>query len=143
MSDDKTPEGPDFSRGVPVGDLAEGAMLAGRVGEDAVLVARVDGALYAIGAECTHYHGPLAEGLIKDGGVRCPWHHACFSLKTGEAVGAPAFDPVACYKVEESGGRIFVRDKLDTAPARLKPPAGLTSIVIVGGGAGGFAAAEM
>ena len=52
MSDDKTPEGPDFSRGVPVGDLAEGAMLAGRVGEDAVLVARVDGALFAIGAEC-------------------------------------------------------------------------------------------
>ncbi len=143
MSDDKTPEGPDFSQGVPVGDVAEGAMLAGRVGEDAVLVARVDGALFAIGAECTHYHGPLAEGLIRDGTVRCPWHHACFSLKTGEAVGAPAFDPVACYRVEEADGRIFVRGKLDAEPERLKPPAGVKRIVIVGGGAGGFAAAEM
>jgi apoptosis-inducing factor 3 len=142
MSEEQTPQGPDFSKGVPAGDIGEGAMLAGHVGGEAVLVARVDGALHAIGAECTHYHGPLAEGLIKDGAVRCPWHHARFCLKTGEAVGAPAFDPVACYRVEEKAGRVIVWDKLEVKPQTLKPAA-VKRVVIVGGGAGGFAAAEM
>jgi NADPH-dependent 2,4-dienoyl-CoA reductase/sulfur reductase-like enzyme/nitrite reductase/ring-hydroxylating ferredoxin subunit len=143
MSEGKAPDGPDFTRGVPASEIAEGKMLAGRVGEDPVLIARVDGALHAIGAECTHYHGPLAEGLIKDGTVRCPWHHARFCLKTGEAVGAPAFDPVACYAVEEADGKVFVRDRRETGPGTLAPPAEVRRVVIVGGGAGGFAAAEM
>ncbi len=143
MSDDQQPKGPDLKAGVPATDVVEGAMLAGRVGDDAVLVARVDGVLHAIGAECTHYHAPLADGLIKDGAVRCPWHHACFSLKTGEAIGAPAFDPVACYAVEEADGKIFVREKQAATPARPAPPTTVKRVVIVGGGAGGFAAAEM
>jgi NADPH-dependent 2,4-dienoyl-CoA reductase/sulfur reductase-like enzyme/nitrite reductase/ring-hydroxylating ferredoxin subunit len=143
MSDDETPEGPDLAAGVPAADVAEGAMLAGRVGSEAVLIARVDGVLHAIGATCTHYQGPLAKGLIKDGAVRCPWHHACFSLSTGEAVGAPAFDPVAVYAVEETDGRIVVGDKLPTAPATPKSASAIARVVIVGGGAGGFAAAEM
>ena len=143
MSDDQPPEGPDLTTGVPAADVPEGGMLAGKVGDEAVLVARVDGALHAIGATCTHYQGPLAKGLIKDGAVRCPWHHACFSLTTGEAVGAPAFDAVACYAVEERDGRIVVGAKLATAPARPASPGAIGRVVIVGGGAGGFAAAEM
>ena len=72
MSEDEKPDGPDFTQGVPGGNIAEGRMLAGHVGADAVLIARVNGALHAIGAECTHYHGPLAEGLIKDGAGALP-----------------------------------------------------------------------
>ncbi|WP_158918837.1 FAD-dependent oxidoreductase [Caulobacter sp. S45] len=143
MSEGKTPEGPDFGKGVAASDIAEGGMLAGHVGDEAVLVVRMDGVLHAIGAECTHYHGPLADGLIKDGVVRCPWHHACFSLKTGEAIGAPAFDPVACYKVDEKEGLVFVKDKLETRFETLKAPASVKKVVVVGGGAGGFAATEM
>ncbi len=143
MSEDKPPEGPDFASSVPARDIVEGGMLAGRFGDDAVLIARVDGALHAIGAECTHYHGPLAEGLIKDGAVRCPWHHACFSLTTGEAVGAPAFDPVACYEVEEADGKVFVKAKMESKPPTPAAGGATRKIVIVGGGAGGFAAAEM
>ena len=143
MNDDETPEGPDLTAGVPATDLAEGGMLPGRVGDAAVLVARVDGTLYAVGATCTHYGGPLAKGLIKNGAVRCPWHHACFSLKTGVAVGAPAFDPVARYSVEERDGTILVGDKLAAEPSKLASPEAIKRVVIVGGGAGGFAAAEM
>jgi NADPH-dependent 2,4-dienoyl-CoA reductase/sulfur reductase-like enzyme/nitrite reductase/ring-hydroxylating ferredoxin subunit len=143
MSEDKTPEGPDFSQGVPAADIAEGEMLAGRVGDEAVLIARVDGALHAIGAECTHYKGPLAEGLIVDGAVRCPWHHACFDLKTGEATAAPAFDPVACWTVEERDGKAFVTGKKPPAQPVQTPGGGGKRVVIVGGGAAGFAAAEM
>jgi nitrite reductase/ring-hydroxylating ferredoxin subunit len=82
--------GPDLAAGVPAADVAEGGMLAGHVGDDAVLVARVDGELFAIGAHCTHYHGPLADGLIVGHTVRCPWHHGRFCLRTGEALAAPA-----------------------------------------------------
>ena len=143
MSGDDKPEGPDFTQGVPAGDVGEGVMLAGRVGEEAVLLTRQDGALYAVGATCTHYQGPLADGTVKDGTVRCPWHHARFCLKTGEAVGAPAFDPIACYDVQETDATITVIGKKDVTPQTLPSPDGVEKVVIVGGGAGGFAAAEM
>src|SRR5581483_7027125 len=81
---------PDLAKGVASGDVPEGGKLVGRVGEDEVLVARVGGALFAIGAHCTHYQGPLGEGLIVGDTVRCPWHHARFCLRTGEALAAPA-----------------------------------------------------
>ena len=80
--------GPDFGRGIPLEDLAEGSMILGHVAGEGVLLARTGGALFAIGAECTHYHGPLAEGVLIADTVRCPWHHACFSMRTGEALRA-------------------------------------------------------
>ena len=67
---------PDLTKGIAEGDLGEGAMLVGRVGEEAVLLARKGNELFAIGATCTHYGGPLGEGLMVDDTVRCPWHHA-------------------------------------------------------------------
>jgi nitrite reductase/ring-hydroxylating ferredoxin subunit len=79
-------------------------MILGHVAGDAVLLARRGQELFAIGAECTHYHGPLAEGVLVEDTVRCPWHHACFSLRTGEALRAPALNPVLCWRVELSTG---------------------------------------
>src|SRR5512145_1100334 len=102
--------GPDLTLGVAIDSLADGAMLAGHVGEDAVLLARRGSEFFAIGARCSHYHGPLAEGLIVGDTVRCPWHHACFSLRTGEAVRAPAFDPLPRWRVQRQGDQVFVRD---------------------------------
>jgi len=136
--------GPDFSKGIPIADLAEGGMILGQAGGEAVLVARSGGELLAIGAECTHYHGPLAEGVLVADTVRCPWHHACFSLRTGEALRAPALNPVSCWRVEQRDGTIYVREKLETAAraARIAGHGGPESIVIIGGGAAGNAAAE-
>jgi apoptosis-inducing factor 3 len=105
------PAGPDLAHGVPVDRLADGGMLAGHVGEEPVLVVRRSDDLFAVGATCTHYGGPLADGLAAGDTVRCPWHHACFSLKTGEALHAPAFSPLACWEVEQRDNRIFVQRK--------------------------------
>jgi len=123
-------------------DLRDGAMLAGHIGEDAVLLARQNGRLFALSAHCTHYHGPLADGLLVGATVRCPWHHAHFSLETGEAIAAPALSPLTCWQVEERAGNIFVKSKKAQPPTKTT---GSTNehIVIVGGGAAGFAAAEM
>ena len=134
-------KGPDLAKGIPSGDLKEGAMLAGHVGDAKVLVVRRGGTVSALAAECTHYHGPLAEGLVVGDTIRCPWHHACFSIATGEALAAPALDPLACYVVSESEGRIVVGGKKEQPkPATI---GGSGRIVIIGGGAAGLAAAEM
>jgi NADPH-dependent 2,4-dienoyl-CoA reductase/sulfur reductase-like enzyme/nitrite reductase/ring-hydroxylating ferredoxin subunit len=147
MSDEKSKlEGPDLSRGVALSSLAEGAMLAGHVQGEPVILVRRGAELFAIGSVCTHYNGPLAEGLLVDDTVRCPWHHACFSLRTGEALRAPALNPVSCWRVEQRDGSAFVREKLASSAGLRRPvaaPAKPESVVIVGGGAAGNAAAEM
>ncbi|HET9284679.1 MAG TPA: FAD-dependent oxidoreductase [Candidatus Angelobacter sp.] len=133
---------PDFKNGVLIQDLQDGSPIAGQVGDEEAILVQHGNEFFAIGAHCTHYHGPLADGLVVGDMVRCPWHHACFSLRTGEAVRAPALDAVSCWRVEKVGDKVFVREKL-SAPAK-KPSGKLpASVVIVGGGAAGLAAAEM
>src|SRR6185312_8396089 len=159
---------PDLTRGMPFHDLPDGGKILGTVGEDEVIVLRRGDALFACGAYCTHYHGALMDGLATDETLRCPLHHACFSIRTGEALRAPALDPIQCWRVERIGDTVFIREKLPpptlAASASGSAPAsgpsrstggnapvgreaavqsGLRSVVIVGGGAAGLAAAEM
>ena len=106
MSNDQSgATGPDLTLGVPSDTMADGKMLLGHVGEDPVLLARRGNTFFAIGATCTHYGGPLAEGLMVEDTVRCPWHHACFSLKTGEALHAPALSPSPAGRPSSSTAR--------------------------------------
>ena len=140
--DDKKPSGPDLAQGIPASDLAEGAFLTGHVGGEEVLLVRHSGKVSAIAAHCSHYHGPLADGLVVGDTIRCPWHHACFSLASGEALAAPALSPLDCWQVEERAGKIVVGGKKEQ-PTPKKTGAASERIVIVGGGAAGFAAAEM
>src|SRR5689334_21009902 len=137
-----------LTNGIPEGDLADGGMLVGQVGDEAVLLVRRGRETFAIGATCTHYGGPLGEGLMVEDTVRCPWHHACFSLRTGEALAAPALNATSCWRIERRNGCIFVREQISEAarrmPAKPRPTAGtLGHMVIIGGGAAGYAAAEM
>jgi nitrite reductase/ring-hydroxylating ferredoxin subunit len=129
--------------GVAVAELADGGKLAGHAGDEEVLLVRRGAEVFAVGAKCTHYHGPLVDGLMVGDTVRCPWHHACFDLRTGEALRAPALSPLACWSVEQRGGTVFVHDKRAKAKRKANAAAGAPArIVIVGGGAAGFAAAE-
>ena len=123
--------------------LRDGEMLLGHVDDEDVVLARAGNDIFAVGAHCTHYHGPLAEGIVVDGTVRCPWHHACFNLRTGEAVRAPALDPIACWRVERQGDIVLVREKSTPPSPRVAPVTSPASVVIVGGGAAGLSAADM
>src|SRR5437660_9178825 len=128
--------GPDLKQGISIDDLADGAMLGGYADGEAVLLVRRGGDIHAIGATCTHYGGPLSEGLMVGDTVRCPWHHACFSLRTGEALRAPALSPVACWSTEVRDGKVFVREKAAMAPSRrvARASGAPQRIVIIGGG---------
>ena len=140
----KKPKGPDFARGVSLTKFADGAMLQGHFKGEPILAARRAGTYFAIGASCTHYGGPLADGIMAGDTVRCPWHHACFSLRTGEAIRAPALLPLTCWKVETTASKLFVRGKESAKkPQPASPTKSLKRVVIVGGGAAGEAAAEM
>jgi NADPH-dependent 2,4-dienoyl-CoA reductase/sulfur reductase-like enzyme/nitrite reductase/ring-hydroxylating ferredoxin subunit len=143
MSEDKSGESsPDLTQGVPIESLADSGMLAGHVGENQVMLARVGSDFFAIDAACTHYHAPLASGLLVGDTVRCPWHHACFSLRTGEAVRAPALSPVACWSTSVRDGKVFVDKKRSpSVNSALAPPSQIRNIAIVGAGAAGIAAA--
>jgi NADPH-dependent 2,4-dienoyl-CoA reductase/sulfur reductase-like enzyme/nitrite reductase/ring-hydroxylating ferredoxin subunit len=140
-------EGPDLTQGVPLRSIPESGLLLGHVGDEAVVLARSGEEIFAVGATCTHYMGPLGKGIVVGDTIRCPWHHACFSLRTGEAVGPPAFDSISCWPVECRDGTVFVRNRPmdeNEKPANRPLPAEQPQrIVIVGGGAAGFAAAEM
>ena len=138
----------DFTEGFPLDDLRDGGIIQGKVGDEDIILARHADEFFAVGAGCTHYHGPLAEGLLVGDELHCPLHHACFSLRTGMATCAPAFDAIPCWRVEREGDRIFVREKLPALAQypeanTKKPPHSPSSIVIVGGGAAGLAAADM
>jgi nitrite reductase/ring-hydroxylating ferredoxin subunit len=111
MSHESKPAGPDLTFGIAQNEIADGKMILGHVGEDDVVLVQCGADFFAVSAYCTHYHGPLAEGIVVDGTVRCPWHHACFHLRTGEALRAPALSPIACWDVEQNDGKIFVREK--------------------------------
>jgi len=143
MGGDTQPTGPDLSEGIEVSSLSDGQSIEGHVGNEAVLLARKGEEFFAIGAKCTHYGGPLGEGLVVGDTVRCPWHHACFSLRTGEALRAPALNPVDRWSVERRGSKVHVTGKAPPAPARKRPSAKPRRVVVVGGGAAGNAAAEM
>ena len=138
---------PDFASGVAVDDVPDGGMLQGKLGDEEVILARQGAEFFAFGAKCTHYGGPLGKGLMIGDEVRCPLHHACFSLRTGAVLRPPAFDPIPCWRVEHVGARLFLREKL---PAPVRAPGVVSSdgskapasVVIVGGGGAGLAAAD-
>jgi apoptosis-inducing factor 3 len=158
MSEEKAKlNGPDLTQGIELSTIPDGTMLLGHARGEPVLLVRRGDELFAIGAICTHYGAPLETGLLVGDTVRCPWHHACFSLRTGEALRAPALDPVSHWRVEEVRdlarqftpveqrvGAVYVREKLERAAPHSHTPAAGTpeSVMIVGGGAAGNAAAE-
>jgi NADPH-dependent 2,4-dienoyl-CoA reductase/sulfur reductase-like enzyme/nitrite reductase/ring-hydroxylating ferredoxin subunit len=135
--------GPNLAEGLLLSELADGGMVQGHVDGQAVLIARQGERVFAIDAHCTHYGAPLVEGILVEDTVRCPWHHACFSLTNGDALRAPALNPVACWKVERRGDRAYVTQKAPTATRPGRPDRPSARIVIVGAGAAGNAAAEM
>jgi NADPH-dependent 2,4-dienoyl-CoA reductase/sulfur reductase-like enzyme/nitrite reductase/ring-hydroxylating ferredoxin subunit len=143
------PEGPDLAAGIAADLITEGGLLAGRVGDEAVLLARVHGRCFAVGAKCMHYGGPLAEGLIVGDTIRCPWHHTAFNLATAEVERPPALDDLPRWNVEEHDGRIRVTGRAageGTAHAEVRRSRGQASapesVAIIGAGAAGVVAAD-
>jgi NADPH-dependent 2,4-dienoyl-CoA reductase/sulfur reductase-like enzyme/nitrite reductase/ring-hydroxylating ferredoxin subunit len=141
MSEDKPLSGPDFKSGFEFDKLLENEPVLGHYEGEPVVLVRQGDQVFAIAATCTHYGGPLAEGLVVDDTIRCPWHHARFSLDTGEAEGAPALNPISCFNVRRQGNKVVIAGKKEVdfrVGCAQNPP----SVVIIGAGAAGAACAD-
>ena len=118
------------------------------IGETRVLLARVDGRFHAVSAVCTHYGGPLAEGVLCGTRVMCPWHHAVFNVVNGDMVEPPALDALTCYDVRVEGERVLVGVPEDNETRRMPEmvqrdtAVDSRQFVIIGAGAAGYAAAQ-
>jgi NADPH-dependent 2,4-dienoyl-CoA reductase/sulfur reductase-like enzyme/nitrite reductase/ring-hydroxylating ferredoxin subunit len=143
MSKPKELSGPDFTQGYSFAKLRDGEMLRGHAEGEHVLLARRGDEVFAIGAACTHYGALLTDGILVDDTVRCPWHHACFSLRTGEALAAPAFKPLPCWQVERDGDSIRLAARKPAPAPHPAPAQAPESIVVIGAGAAGTAAVDM
>jgi NADPH-dependent 2,4-dienoyl-CoA reductase/sulfur reductase-like enzyme/nitrite reductase/ring-hydroxylating ferredoxin subunit len=143
LAESGSASGSDFSQGIKLDEIPSQGTIAGRVGDEPVLLSRLGGELFAIGATCTHYGGNLGDGLSEGTTVRCPLHHACFDLRTGAVLRAPALDPVDRWQVEVEGDRVFVRHRIGQPEAfQSEVDESVRNIVIIGGGAAGLACAN-
>lgn len=140
MPDGAKTQGPNLSLGVHEDLLREGEVLVGHVEGESVMLTRQNGEIFAVGSKCSHYGGPLNEGVISEGEVHCPWHHSVFNLRTGEVVKAPALNPIPCWRTEVRCNMIYVTEKLRYGVFRRKGTE-TEQIVIVGSGAAGVSAA--
>jgi len=136
--------GPDLEKdGLPVGGLDVAIPSVGHYDGKPVIVVQTGDGPRAVGGRCTHYGGPLGDGFCVAGEIRCPWHHAAFDLATGVAVGAPALNSIPTYDITVREDRLFITGPSEggATPTPL-PPKVPESVVIVGSGAAGAAAAE-
>lgn len=135
---------PDHKIGAADSFLKNGEMKRLDLDGTAVLVARNDDQYYAIGATCSHYGAPLDEGLLKGTTVMCPWHHACFDIRSGTRLEPPALNDVPHYavRVENSEVVITLPNTNEVEPQGKAEPHDTRTFVIVGGGSAGNAAAE-
>jgi NADPH-dependent 2,4-dienoyl-CoA reductase/sulfur reductase-like enzyme/nitrite reductase/ring-hydroxylating ferredoxin subunit len=142
MAEDKPLSGPDFKSGVEFDKLVENEPMLGNYESEPVVLVRRGDQVFAVGAACTHYGGPLAEGLVVGDTIRCPWHHARFSLHTGEAEGAPALNPISCFDVRRQGDEVAITGKRDV-DFHVTCPQSPSSVVVIGAGAAGAACVDM
>ncbi|MGB3692158.1 MAG: FAD-dependent oxidoreductase [Spirulinaceae cyanobacterium] len=131
-----------------VSDLQEGEMQEVSVEKTKVLLARVEGKFFATGANCTHYGAKLINGVLKGDRLVCPWHNACFGVKSGEMLEPPGLDDLPAYKVEIKGDDVVVTVP-ENAPQQCVPEmasydadADSRVFIILGAGVAGINAAE-
>ena len=128
-------------------ELAEGELREVRVGGKKVLLLRCEGTLRAFGARCPHYDGPLAEGLLHDGRLMCPWHQGTFDALTGDLLEPPPLSGLSAFAVRTDAGDVYV-DRPDDAPRQAtvpmagRDPRDERTFAVIGGGAAGAAAVE-
>ncbi|XP_076591782.1 apoptosis inducing factor mitochondria associated 4 [Chaetodon auriga] len=89
-------------------DLKDGQMKEVTVGEQKVLLVRTHGQYSAVGSQCSHYNAPLAKGALVGNRVRCPFHGACFNIRTGDIEEYPGLDSLPSYKVRVEDGKVYV-----------------------------------
>lgn len=127
--------------------LENGAMKQVEAGDTDVLLIRSHNTYSAVHAYCTHYGAPLEGGVLSEGRLVCPWHHACFHASTGKQLAPPGMDDLPRYPVRIEDGEVLVEVPEDaeggsTPAMAARDPDDDSTVAIIGAGAAGAYAAE-
>ncbi|XP_027050608.1 apoptosis-inducing factor 3-like [Pocillopora damicornis] len=130
--------------------LQDGTMRTIDIGEGKALLVRENGEYSAVGHKCTHYGAPLSTGHLSNGRVRCPWHGACFNVKTGDIEDFPGLDSLPKFEVVIKNDNVIIRAHPEqfTSHKRVKTMVKEDTscdkrvFVIIGGGGAAMKAAE-
>ncbi|XP_076027478.1 apoptosis-inducing factor 3-like [Genypterus blacodes] len=130
-------------------DLSDGQMKEVTVGEQEVLLVRVQGRYSAVGSKCSHYNAPLVKGALVGDRLRCPFHGACFSVRTGDIEEFPGLDSLPTYKVRVEEGNVFVSIKKHALKVTRRvrqmctvAPDSTHTVLLIGGGPAALVCAE-
>ncbi|XP_043910294.1 apoptosis-inducing factor 3-like isoform X2 [Protopterus annectens] len=130
-------------------DMQDGEMREVEMNEQKVLLVKINGSFSAVGSKCTHYGAPLIKGALIGHRVRCPWHGACFNVKTGDIEDYPGLDSLPCFKVKVENGKVLVTaNKLALENSKRvktmtpRDPHCSSTVLILGGGPAGLVCAE-
>lgn len=128
-------------------ELKDGQMKQVSVEGTDVLLTRIDGQYRAVSAYCTHYGAPLATGVLSGTRVVCPWHHACFSVVSGDQEEPPGLDSLPCFEARVENGQVIVVVPEDAPKQRVSQMAAPDAadkriFAVLGGGAAGAAEVE-
>jgi nitrite reductase/ring-hydroxylating ferredoxin subunit len=99
----------DWINAIAESELKEGAPVVVEVEEKKVFLLSSEGRIYACGNECSHYHGPLSDGLVVGHVVTCPWHNARFDIRDGQLVAPPGLNGIPSYETKVEDGRVWIR----------------------------------
>ncbi|KAF7219010.1 apoptosis inducing factor mitochondria associated 4 [Nothobranchius furzeri] len=130
-------------------DLQDGQMREVAVDDQKVLLVRIQGQYSAVGSRCSHYSAPLIKGALVGDRVRCPFHGACFNVRTGDIEEYPGLDSIPSYKVKVEDGKVYVtiNKKSLTLTKRVKEmfaiqPGTKHTVLLIGGGPASLVCAE-
>ncbi|XP_053176639.1 apoptosis inducing factor mitochondria associated 4 [Scomber japonicus] len=130
-------------------DLKDQEMKEVSVGEQKVLLVRIQGQYSAVGSRCSHYSAPLIKGKLVGDKVRCPFHGACFNVRTGDIEEYPGLDSLPSYKVKVQDGKVYVSIDKKTLKLtkRVKEMCSLVpdikhTVLLIGGGPASLVCAE-
>lgn len=97
-----------FVRVAAAQEIAEGGTRGVEVEGQEILLARVQGTVYAVEAICNHGYAYLEEGGLDGFNVVCPLHDGCFDVRTGAATVPPCTDPIKSYPIRIEGEDVLV-----------------------------------
>ena len=98
----------NFVRIASVDDIQDGDMISAEIEDSKVVIAHVEGVLYAFDEECTHAGCGLSDGDLDGNIIQCPCHGAEFDIRTGEVTSPPAVEPLKTYQVRVEGDDILI-----------------------------------
>lgn len=98
----------EFVKVAKLSELASTKCKAVEAGGQRILLVNTPGGVCAVEDSCSHLGAPLSQGFATRDSITCEWHGASFDLRTGEALCAPAREPIAIFEVRIDGDDIEV-----------------------------------